>query len=108
MEPDHVQKSLSRFCFAAAGGDICNRQGGSTITDRSYWPNEARRTTSDVVAPQTDPSSAFASARDGAALAGRAEGRADWKQSALHGVRNLNDADMSVVPFRRMCRRADA
>lgn len=29
---------------------------GSTITDKSYWPNEARRTV-----PQVDPGSAFAS-----------------------------------------------
>ena len=36
---------------------------GSTITDKSYWPNEARRTvyTYGVTAPQNDPSSAFAS-----------------------------------------------
>ncbi len=36
-------------------------QAGSTITDRSYWPNEARRTTYDVAIPQADPNSAFAS-----------------------------------------------
>lgn len=32
---------------------------GSTISDKSYWPLESRRTT--VTAPQTNPSSAFAS-----------------------------------------------
>jgi hypothetical protein len=35
---------------------------GSTITDKSYWPSEARRTTTyGVTAPQSNPSSAFAS-----------------------------------------------
>lgn len=35
----------------------------STISDKSYWPNEARRTTYTygVTTPQNDPSSAFAS-----------------------------------------------
>lgn len=32
-------------------------QAGSTITDKSYWPNEARRTTA---ISQSGPSSAFA------------------------------------------------
>jgi alcohol dehydrogenase class IV len=34
---------------------------GSTITDKSYWPSEARRTAYGVTAPQNVPSSAFAS-----------------------------------------------
>jgi alcohol dehydrogenase class IV len=34
---------------------------GSTITDKSYWPNEARQTTYGIAAPQNAPSSAFAS-----------------------------------------------
>jgi hypothetical protein len=34
---------------------------GSTITDKSYWPGEARRTAYGVTAPQNAPSSAFAS-----------------------------------------------
>jgi hypothetical protein len=35
---------------------------GSTITDKSYWPSEVRRTTTyGVIAPQSNPTSAFAS-----------------------------------------------
>ena len=34
---------------------------GSTITDKSYWPSEARRTAENVTTPQNVPSSAFAS-----------------------------------------------
>ncbi len=34
---------------------------GSTITDKSYWPSEARRNAYAVTAPQSNPSSAFAS-----------------------------------------------
>jgi len=34
---------------------------GATISDKRYWPNEARRTTYDITVPQADPSSAFAS-----------------------------------------------
>jgi hypothetical protein len=35
---------------------------GSTITDKSYWPSEVRRTTTyGVTAPQSNPISAFAS-----------------------------------------------
>jgi len=35
---------------------------GSTITDKSYWPSEARPTTTyEVIAPQSNPTSAFAS-----------------------------------------------
>ena len=36
-------------------------QAGSTITDKSYWPSEARRTAYGVATPQNAPSSAFAS-----------------------------------------------
>jgi hypothetical protein len=35
-------------------------QAGSTITDRSYWPNEARRSTPIGAVSQTGPYSAFA------------------------------------------------
>jgi hypothetical protein len=35
-------------------------QAGSTITDKSYWPNEARRSTPIGAVSQTDPYSAFA------------------------------------------------
>ena len=34
---------------------------GSTITDKSYWPNEATRTTSDLSVAQSDSRAAFAS-----------------------------------------------
>jgi hypothetical protein len=34
---------------------------GSTITDKSYWPSEARQSTYGATAPQSYPSSAFAS-----------------------------------------------
>jgi hypothetical protein len=34
---------------------------GSTITDKSYWPSEARPAAYAVTAPQSNPSSAFAS-----------------------------------------------
>ena len=34
---------------------------GSTITDKSYWPSEARQNAYAVTAPQSNPSSAFAS-----------------------------------------------
>jgi hypothetical protein len=33
---------------------------GSTITDKSYWPSEARQSAYGVTAPQNAPSSAFA------------------------------------------------
>jgi hypothetical protein len=35
-------------------------QAGSTITDKSYWPNEARQSTPIGAVSQTDLSSAFA------------------------------------------------
>jgi hypothetical protein len=35
-------------------------QAGSTITDKSYWPNEARRSAPIGAVSQTDPYSAFA------------------------------------------------
>jgi hypothetical protein len=35
-------------------------QAGSTITDKSYWPNEARRSTPIGAVSQTGPYSAFA------------------------------------------------
>jgi hypothetical protein len=35
-------------------------QAGSTITDKSYWPNEARQSAPIRAASQTDPYSAFA------------------------------------------------
>jgi hypothetical protein len=35
-------------------------QAGSTITDRSYWPNEARKSTPIRAGSQADPYSAFA------------------------------------------------
>ena len=34
---------------------------GETITSKSYWPSEARRTAYGVTVPQRNPSSAFAS-----------------------------------------------
>ncbi len=34
---------------------------GSTISDKSYWPSEARQSTYGVTAPQNSPRSAFAS-----------------------------------------------
>jgi len=34
---------------------------GSTITDKSYWPNEARPSAYRVVSPKSELSSAFAS-----------------------------------------------
>ncbi|MEH2480474.1 hypothetical protein V1282_003831 [Nitrobacteraceae bacterium AZCC 2146] len=33
---------------------------GETITSKSYWPSEAKRTVHGVTAPQNNPSSAFA------------------------------------------------
>lgn len=33
---------------------------GETITSKSYWPSEARRTVVAVTTPQNNPSSAFA------------------------------------------------
>jgi hypothetical protein len=35
-------------------------QAGSSITDKSYWPNEARQTTPIRAGSQADPYSAFA------------------------------------------------
>jgi hypothetical protein len=34
---------------------------GSTITDKRYWPNEARQSASGVAGAQNDPRSAFGS-----------------------------------------------
>ncbi|QAU44089.1 hypothetical protein XH91_01095 [Bradyrhizobium guangzhouense] len=53
---------------------------GSTITDKSYWPNEARQSAPNRAASQTGPSAAFAYDRAGtrlepAAAAGGSEGR---------------------------------
>jgi hypothetical protein len=55
-------------------------QAGSTITDRSYWPNEARQSTPIGAASQTGPYAAFAYDRAGSRLepaiaAGGSEGR---------------------------------
>jgi hypothetical protein len=51
-------------------------QAGSTITDKSYWPNEAKRSAPTTSVPQTGPYAAFAYDRAGsrfepAAPAGR-------------------------------------
>ena len=51
-------------------------QAGSTITDKSYWPNEAKRSAPLTAAPQMGPYAAFAYDRSGsrfepAAAAGR-------------------------------------
>jgi hypothetical protein len=35
-------------------------QAGSTITDKSYWPNEARQSTPIAAASQSDPYAALA------------------------------------------------
>ena len=35
-------------------------QAGSTITDKNYWPNEARQSTLIKAGPRADPYSAFA------------------------------------------------
>ena len=52
------QSLLTIAVFAALSASA---QAGSTISDRSYWPNEARRTTetATVVSPH-NPNSAFA------------------------------------------------
>ncbi|UGV24660.1 hypothetical protein E0H22_02550 [Rhodopseudomonas boonkerdii] len=52
----------SAVVFSAAAN------AGSTITDKSYWPNEARRSAQSRVATRPDPNSALA--YDGASLAG--------------------------------------
>ena len=39
-------------------------QAGSTITDKSYWPNEARQSPPIGAVPQTEPNSAFAYDRE--------------------------------------------
>jgi hypothetical protein len=51
-------------------------QAGSTITDKSYWPNEAKRSTPIGAASQTSPYSAFAYDQTGLRLApATADGR---------------------------------
>jgi hypothetical protein len=55
-------------------------QAGSTITDKSYWPNEARRSAPIGAASQAGPYSAFAYDRpalriEPAAVGGRAGSR---------------------------------
>lgn len=40
-------------------------QAGSTITDKSYWPNEARQSTPIRAGSQADPYAAFAYDRAG-------------------------------------------
>ena len=42
---------------------------GSTITDKSYWPNEARESTQMRAVPQPGPYAAFAYDRAGSYLA---------------------------------------
>ena len=44
-------------------------QAGSTITDKSYWPNEARQSRQIGSASQTGPYAAFAYDRAGSYLA---------------------------------------
>jgi len=53
-----LTKSLLAIAFLATLS--ASAQAGSTISDKSYWPNEARRTTSQSTAPLTNPYSAFA------------------------------------------------
>jgi len=50
-------KSLLAIAVLAAMS--ASAQAGSTISDRSYWPNEARQSTPSNV-PQRGPASAFA------------------------------------------------
>jgi hypothetical protein len=52
-----LTKSLLAIAFLAAA----SAQAGSTISDRSYWPNEARQTAqARPFVPQRSPYSAFA------------------------------------------------
>jgi hypothetical protein len=43
-------------------------QAGSTITDKSYWPNEARQSTSIRAGTRADVNSAFAYDQTGSSL----------------------------------------
>lgn len=44
-------------------------RAGSTITDKSYWPNEAKQSAPITAAPQTGPYAAFAYDRAGSRFA---------------------------------------
>jgi hypothetical protein len=50
-------------------------RAGSTITDKSYWPNEAKRSTPIGAASQTGPYSAFAYDRAAPRMAPATAGR---------------------------------
>lgn len=50
----------SFLAIATLAALSASAQAGSTISDRSYWPNEARRSSSNSTASQTNPYSAFA------------------------------------------------
>ena len=52
-----IKKSV--LAIAAFVALPATAQAGSTISDRSYWPNEATRTTATVISPR-DLNSAFA------------------------------------------------
>jgi hypothetical protein len=55
-------KGLLAITFLA--GLSATAQAGSTITDKSYWPNEARRSVQvGASVPQRDPYAAFAYSR---------------------------------------------
>jgi hypothetical protein len=43
-------------------------QAGSTITDKSYWPNEARQSAPIAIGSRADVNSAFAYDRTGSSL----------------------------------------
>ncbi|UPK33499.1 hypothetical protein IVB18_35610 [Bradyrhizobium sp. 186] len=50
-------------------------QAGSTITDKSYWPNDARQSAPIRAVSQTDPYSAFAYDRTAPRVAPATAGR---------------------------------
>lgn len=53
-----LTKNLLAIALLAALS--ASADAGSTISDKSYWPNEARRSTSQSAASPTTPYSAFA------------------------------------------------
>jgi hypothetical protein len=57
MSPKHLLTMSLLLPLVAVSATA---QAGSTITDKSYWPNEARQSTPIKAGSQADPYSAFA------------------------------------------------
>ncbi|WP_027547346.1 hypothetical protein [Bradyrhizobium sp. WSM2254] len=72
-----LTKSLLALTLLAAAS--ATAQAGSTISDRSYWPNEARQTTQSGAAVLRGPTSAFAYDRESLPSTAPTAGASGWR-----------------------------